>query len=195
VTVANTPDDPYWGWEFRCEDFVYARLAEQQTTAEQLPAGADRDQALLHVDTLYLIATDHNIWVDARGQSAGRCITCRPSDSGVPCHTMRGLARLWRTHPDYITDWNAHIEGPHRSDSATYQEYKKRTTIWRQREAELTAFYGRFDLEQVDGGERWRCKTCGEHGETWKTTPGAYDYPHAIGTAADRHPTCERTTP
>ncbi|MFF9003614.1 hypothetical protein ACF1GW_38615 [Streptomyces achromogenes] len=188
------PDDPAWRWEFRCEDFVYARLAEAQTAAEQLPAGEARDTELGRIDSLYLIASQHNIWVDSRGRSAGRCITCRPSDGGVPCLTMTGLARLWRQHPDYQTGWNEAVDRPESGSGFTYQEYKQRSTIWTRREAELTAFYDRFDLEQVDGGERWRCKACGAHGETWKPMPGAYDYPHAIGTAAHRHPTCERTS-
>ncbi|MGW0920582.1 hypothetical protein ACWD3J_16390 [Streptomyces sp. NPDC002755] len=68
------------------------------------------------------------------------------------------------------------------------------TTIYQERKAELDAVYDRFDLEEIDGGERWRCKTCGAHGETWKTMPGLYDYPHTIGTAAHRNPTCERTS-
>lgn len=189
------PDDPAWRWEFRCEDFVYARLAEAEQTAEQMPAGEARDTELNRIDSLYLIASQHNIYVDMRGRSAGRCITCRPSDGGVPCLTMTGLARLWRQHPDYRPGWNDAVDRPESGSGFTYQEYKRRTTIWTEREAELTAFYTRFDLEQVDGGERWRCKACGVHGETWQPIPGTYDYPHAIGTAAHRHPTCERTTP
>lgn len=188
------PDDPDWRWEFRVEDFVYARLAEAQTAAEQLPPGSrTRNNELNRIDSLYLIAKQHNIWIDARGQSAARCITCTPAASGVPCYSIRGLARLWSTHPDYRPGWNEHIDDP-RQQGATYRDYKKRTTIYQERKAELDAFYARFDLEQIDGGERWRCKTCGAHGETWKPVLGAYDYPHAIGTAAHRHPTCERTS-
>lgn len=186
------PDDPAWRWEFRCEDFVYARLAEAQTAAEAMPPGPGQDAELNRIDSLYLIASQHNIYVDTRGRSAGRCITCRPSDSGVPCLTMTGLARLWRTHPDYVPEWNEAVDRPESGSGFTYQEYKKRSTIWTRVEAELTAFYDRFDLEQTQGGgERWRCKTCGAHGEEWKPLLGAYDYPHAIGTASHRHPTCQ----
>ncbi|MFD1278076.1 hypothetical protein ACFQ51_57025, partial [Streptomyces kaempferi] len=108
---------------------------------------------------------------------------------GVPCTTMRGLARFWRTHPDYVPAWNQNIDDP-ACRSNIYKDYKKRTTIYQERKASLDAFYDRFDLEEAEGGERWRCKTCGAHGETWKPVPGAYDYPHAIGAAEHRHPTC-----
>lgn len=188
----TSPDDPNWRWEFRCEDFVYARLADMQAIGEALPPGPAREQILADIDTMYLIAADHNIWVDSRGQSAGRCITCTIAGSGVPCQTMRGLARLWPKHPNYLPAWNQNIDDPaHRG--STYEEYKQRTTIFTRRKAELDAFYDRFDLEQTEGGgERWRCKTCGARGEEWKSLmPGTtYDYPHAIGTAAQRHPTC-----
>ena len=191
--MVTGPDDPAYRWEFRCEDFVYARLAEAQTTAETMPAGPDRDAELNRIDSLYLIANDHNIWIDARGRSSAACLTCTAT-GGVPCTTMRGLARLWRTHPDYQPAWNDSIDNP-RNRGNTYKNYKRRTTIYQERKAELDAFYDRFDLEQVDGGERWRCKACGAHGETWQPILGAFDYPHAIGTAAHRHPTCERTSP
>jgi hypothetical protein len=187
------PDDPNWRWEFRCEDFVYARLAEAQTTAEQLPAGEARDAELNRVDSLYLIANEHNIWIDARGQSHAVCVTCTGA-AGVPCTTMRGLARLWRTHPDYLPGWNENIDDP-QCRGNIFADYKRRTTIYQERKAELDAFYDRFDLEQTSEGERWRCKACGAHGETWTAEPGVYDYPHAIGTAPYRHPTCpERTS-
>ncbi|MFJ7023176.1 hypothetical protein ACIQUW_32920 [Streptomyces sp. NPDC101117] len=182
------PDDPAWRWEFRCEDFVYARLADAQTTADTMPPGPAREAELNRIDSLYLIAGQHNIWVDSRGRSHAACVTCTAA-AGVPCTTMRGLARLWRQHPGYRPAWN---ETRYRSPA--YDGYKQRTTIWQQRKAELDAFYDRFYLEQVDGGERWRCKTCSAHGETWKPMPGVYDYPHAIGTAAHQHPTCERTS-
>lgn len=192
------PDDPAWRWEFRCEDFVYARLAEQQTTAEALPEGPDREQALNHVDSIYLIASQHNIWVSMRGQSAGRCMTCKPSDGGVPCYTMRGLARLWRDHADYLPGWNGHIDEPGSCSGATYQEYKKRSTIWTRTEAELNAFYDRFDLNQGPVSEYWQCKACGTRGEEHHPIPGAYDYPFAITDGPRQHPECtpapERTT-
>lgn len=187
------PDDPNWRWEFRCEDFVYARLAEAELAAVCMPIGNAKTAELNRIDSLYLIASQHNIWVDSRGRSSGRCIICTPADGGVPCLTMTGLARLWRHHPDYVPGWNEAVDRPESGSGFTYRQYKKRTTIWTQREAELTAFYDRFDLEQTEGGgERWRCKTCGAYGEEWKSLmPGTnYDYPHAIGTAAQRHPAC-----
>lgn len=189
----TSPDDPAWRWEFRCEDFVYARLAEAQTAAEQLPSDPAQDAELNRIDSLYLIANEHNIWIDARGRSHAACVTCTAT-AGVPCTTMRALARLFRNHPDYQPGWNESIDNP-RYRGNVYEDYKRRTTIYQERKAELDAFYDRFDLEQVDGGERWRCKACGAHGETWKPQPAVYDYPHAIGTAAHRHPTCERTSP
>lgn len=185
------PDDPAWRWEFRCEDFVYARLDEAQTDAEALPPGQTREAELNRVDSLYLIANEHNIWIDARGRSHAACVTCTAT-AGVPCTTMRGLARLFRDHPNYQPGWNETIDNP-RYRGNVYEDYKRRTTIYQERKAELDAFYDRFDLEQVDGGERWRCKTCGANGETWKPQPAVYDYPHAIGTAAHRHPTCAAT--
>jgi hypothetical protein len=189
----TSPDDPAWRWEFRVEDFVYARLAEAQTAAEAMPPGEAREAELNRIDSLYLIANQHNIWIDARGRSSASCITCTPAAGGVPCYTIRGLARLWRTHPLYVPGWNEHIDDP-RYRGNTYEDYKRRTTIYQERKAELDAFYDRFDLEEVDGGERWRCKACGTYGETWKPIPGAFDYPHAIGTAAHRHPTCTPTS-
>jgi hypothetical protein len=189
------PDDPAWRWEFRCEDFVYARLAEDQTTAEQMPPGDSQDAELNRIDSLYLIAADHNIWVDSRGDSAGRCITCTVSGSGVPCQTMRGLARLYRTHPDYLPAWNEHIDGP-APDCATYKEYKQRTTIYTRRAAELLPFYDKFDLQRDRNGEYWQCRSCPARGESSRPLLGGYDYPVAIGDAQRQHPTCpERTTP
>jgi hypothetical protein len=190
VTDLTGPDDPNWRWEFRCEDFVYARLAEDDRRADQtmLP-GPAQDAELNRVDSLYLIAADHNIWVDSRGQSAGRCITCTVSGSGVPCQTMRGLARMWRHHPDYLPDWNEVIDGP-RPDSHTYKEYKQRTTIYTRRAAELLPFYDRFDLQRDRNGEYWQCRTCPARGESHRPPPGGYDYPYAIGEAPRQHPTC-----
>lgn len=165
------PDDPAWRWEFRCEDFVYARLAERQKTAETMPPGPARDDELNQIDSLYLIASQHNIAVSLRGQSAGRCMTCKPSDGGVPCLTMTGLARLWRHHPDYRPGWNEAVDRPESGSGFTYREYKKRSTIWARTEAELTAFYDRFDLHETDSGEYWQCKTCGARGEEERRNP------------------------
>ena len=192
------PEDSNWRWEFRCEDFVYARLAEAQTAAERLPALADRATELNRIDSLYLIATDHNIWVDMRGQSAGRCITCTISGSGVPCLPMRGLARLWPTHPDYVPAWNENIDDP-KQRGGTYEDYKKRTTIYQQRAAELLPFYDRFNLERDRDGEYWQCRTCPARGESHRPLlPGGFDYPFAIGDAKRQHPVCpalENTEP
>lgn len=184
------PNDPNWRWEFRCEDFVYARLAEAQTAAEALPPGPARDLELNRIDSLYLIAADHNIYVDARGQSAGRCITCAISGSGVPCQTMRGLARLFRHHPDYQPAWNQTIDDP-KHQGGTYKEYKHRSTIYQRRAAELLPFYERFNLERDRDGEYWQCKTCGARGESSRSLPGSYDYPFAIGDAKSQHPVCD----
>ena len=186
------PDDPSWRWEFRCEDFVYDRLAEAQTAAEQLPPGPARDTELNCIDSLYLIAADHNIWVDMRGQSAGRCITCTIAGSGVPCQTMRGLARLFRDHDEYLPVWNENIDGPHpHPNSATYKDYKQRTTIYQRRAAELLPFYERFDLARDQQGEYWDCKTCPARGESHQPLlPGGFDYAYAIGDAKRQHPTC-----
>lgn len=196
------PDDPNWRWEFRCEDFVYARLAEAQQAAEQMPPGPDRDTELNRIDSLYLIASQHNISVSLRGQSAGRCITCKPSDGGVPCLTMTGLARLWRHNPDYRPGWNDAVDRPESGSGYTYREYKKRSTIWSRTEAELTAFYDRFDLHKTDSGEYWQCKTCGARGEEEHLNPYleaslAQDLCSAAvyRDGPRKHPTCERTTP
>lgn len=189
----TAPDDPNWRWEFCCEDFVYARLAEADRRADQtmLP-GPAQDAELNRIDSLYLIAADHNIWVDARGQSAGRCITCTPAGSGVPCQTMRGLARMWRTHPDYLPGWNENIDNP-RYRGATYEDYRQRTTIYTRRAAELLPFYARFELNRGPVGEYWQCKACGARGEEQRPIPGASDYPFAIGDALKQHPTCPAT--
>lgn len=114
-------DDPNWGWEFRAEDFVYARLNEDQAAADQLPTGPDRDAVLQRVAALRQVLAEHSIYVVADtpaaresyesmrrlgmqstqpGTSAGRCITCEAT-SGVPCATVIALARMWRSHPDY----------------------------------------------------------------------------------------------
>ena len=185
------PDDPNWRWEFRCEDFVYARLAEDDRRADQvmLP-GPAQDQELNRIDSLYLIANEHNIWVDNRGRSAGRCRICKPSEGGVPCLTMTGLARLWRHHPDYQPGWNQAVDQPERGSGATHREYKQRTTIWTRREAELNAFYARFDLIPVTaGGEYWKCRTCGARGEEQRS-PFAIRFADAISDAPRQHPTC-----
>lgn len=119
-------DDPNWGWEFRVEDFVYARLCDDQNAAEHLPASADREAALNRVAALREALAEHSIYVtppdtpeqaesrafreslgihtQAAGTSAGRCYTC-PSISGVPCATVMALARIWIGHPDFPHDY------------------------------------------------------------------------------------------
>ncbi|MFB7592330.1 hypothetical protein [Streptomyces sp. NPDC056169] len=186
------PDDPNWRWEFRCEDFVYARLAEEDRHADEaMLSGPPQRQELNRIDSLYLIASQHNIWVDARGRSAGHCITCAPAAGGVPCLTMAGLARLWRHHPDYMPGWNKAIDLPSSGSGATYREYKQRSTIWTRREAELNAFYDRFDLSKTPGGgEYWSCKTCDARGEEQRPIRGAYDHPYALTDGPRQHPTC-----
>lgn len=90
------PGDPDWGWEFRCEDFVFARIDEETSSADGLP-----DTAL---DALRRIAAWHSTYVDRDGRSAARCFTCEPS-YGFPCTTMRSLASIWHRHSDYLPGW------------------------------------------------------------------------------------------
>lgn len=115
-------DDPNWGWEFMVEDFVYARLTEDQVTASRLPEGPDRKAAVARVAALREVLAEHSIYVTppdtpehARsreveeqyglrtmpgGASAGRCYTCDAA-CGVPCVTVTALARVWVDHPDF----------------------------------------------------------------------------------------------
>jgi hypothetical protein len=95
--------DPDWGWEFRCEDFVFARLDQERVAAEALTGDA-RQAALDRVESLRRIAAWHSTYVDREGRSAARCFTCEPGH-GFPCATMRDLAAIWRTHPDYLPGW------------------------------------------------------------------------------------------
>jgi hypothetical protein len=111
---------------------------------------------------------------------------------------MTGLARLWRTHPDYRPGWNEAADDP---GSHTHQDYKQRTTIWTRREAELTAFYNRFDLHETTAGEYWQCRTCGTRGEEVRLNPyaGWIDTGQVYRDGHRLHPTCtpapEETTP
>lgn len=89
------PGDPNWGWEFGCEDFVFARLDEATKTGSLPPSG---------VASLRTIAAWHSTYVDGEGRSWGRCFTCAPSH-GLPCTTMRALASIWRDHGDYRPGW------------------------------------------------------------------------------------------
>ncbi|WP_143220889.1 hypothetical protein [Actinomadura sp. CNU-125] len=95
--------DPDWGWEFRCEDFIFARLDEDRASADKLDSAArqaERDR----IGSLRRIAGWHSTYVDQEGRSHARCFTCEPSH-GFPCTTLRNLAGLWRAHPDYIPGW------------------------------------------------------------------------------------------
>ncbi len=122
-------DDPNWGWEFRVEDFVYARLNEDQEVAYRLPEGPDRHAAIARVAALRELLAEHSIYVTppdtpARaelraaegcygihtmpgGTSAGRCYTCEAT-SGVPCVTVTALARIWVDHPDFPASHRDH---------------------------------------------------------------------------------------
>lgn len=97
------PGDPDWGWEFVCEDFVFARLTEMRDAAQELPADA-RQAELDRVRSLWRIAGWHSTYVDDQGRSHARCFTCEPGH-GFPCTTMRNLAGLWRSHPEYRKGW------------------------------------------------------------------------------------------
>ena len=106
-----TKGDPDFGWEFRAEDFVYARLAEELAATEALPAGSARDQAVSRVLSLRLAVSLHAAYVDPDGKSWARCYTCHGSN-GFPCSTMRFFTRMWRHHPDYRPGWNDTVDGP-----------------------------------------------------------------------------------
>jgi hypothetical protein len=95
--------DPDWGWEFRCEDFVFARLNELRDSAEEL-AGPARQAVLNRADGLRRIAGWHSTYVDDEGRSRARCFTCDAS-FGFPCVTMRALATMWRTHEGFLPGW------------------------------------------------------------------------------------------
>ncbi|MBM9510025.1 hypothetical protein [Actinacidiphila acididurans] len=80
------PGDPDHGWEFRAEDFVYARLAEELAAAKAMPAGSAREAAVISVESLRLAVTLHACYVDHQGRSWARCYTCHP-EHGFPCTT------------------------------------------------------------------------------------------------------------
>ncbi|MFK8851291.1 hypothetical protein [Streptomyces sp. Ac-502] len=103
--------DPDFGWEFRAEDFAYARLAEELAEAERLPAGPERDAAVDRVVSLRLVVTMHATYVDAQGRSWARCFTCHGAE-GFPCSTLRFILRMWRDHADYRPGWNETLDGP-----------------------------------------------------------------------------------
>lgn len=104
-------DDPNWLWEFRAENFVHARLAEDLAAARALPDGPERENSIIRVESLRLAVIEHSPYVDKDGQSWGRCITC-PGHCGFPCSTMRYFTRMWRHHPDYLPSWNDTLDGP-----------------------------------------------------------------------------------
>ncbi|MGP4027130.1 hypothetical protein [Actinomadura sp. 3N407] len=95
--------DPDWGWEFRCEDFIFARLDAARAAAETLDGDA-RQAEHGRISSLRRIAAWHSTYVDREGHSHARCFTCEPGH-GFPCTTMRNLAGLWRSHPDYVPEW------------------------------------------------------------------------------------------
>lgn len=103
-------DDPDFGWEFRAEDFVYARLAEELSATEHTEEPA-RQQALDRIESLRLAVSLHATYVDHDGKSWARCYTCHGSN-GFPCSTMRFFTRMWRHHPDYRPGWNETVDGP-----------------------------------------------------------------------------------
>ncbi|WP_331723385.1 hypothetical protein [Streptomyces atratus] len=106
-----TEANPDFGWEFRAEDFVYARLAEELTAAEARLAGPDRDQAVDRIVSLRLAVTQHATYVDRDGKSWARCFTCHGAN-GFPCSTMRYFTRMWCHHPDYRHGWNGTLDSP-----------------------------------------------------------------------------------
>lgn len=106
------PGDPDHGWEFIAEDFVYARLAEELTAAQALPAGPNREAAVCRVESLRLAVTLHCAYVDHKGMSWIRCYTCALTE-GFPCSTMRYFTRMWRSHPDYRAAWNDTLDNSH----------------------------------------------------------------------------------
>jgi len=96
-------------WEFRAEDFVFARLDDEHAATQAMASDADRDAALHWIDCLRLVAAMHCIYVDRDGKDWCRCFTCHPS-CGVPCVTILRLARIWRDHPDYSPAWNETVD-------------------------------------------------------------------------------------
>lgn len=115
--------DENYLWEFQGEDFVFARLNEDQATAEAAPASAERDTALNRVESLRFVATDHCIYVDKDGKNYGHCITCEPA-CGIPCRTILRLARIWRNHPDYKPAWNAALDDPRNKSLSTDKDWE-----------------------------------------------------------------------
>lgn len=118
MTSADSPDPDTYLWEFRCEDFVFARLDEDQTRAGELLDDAERAAALHRIETLRFLAADHCIFVSRDGDNWCQCITC-PQLSGVPCSTIRLLARLWPDHLDYMPGWNEGVERPRVTEHTT----------------------------------------------------------------------------
>ncbi|MEU5490277.1 hypothetical protein AB0G98_21380 [Streptomyces sp. NPDC020196] len=105
-----TKADPDFGWEFKAEDFVFARLAEELSAAHRTEEPA-RQQAVDRVKSLRLAVSLHATYVDSDGKSWARCYTCHGSN-GFPCSTMRFFTRMWRHHPDYRPGWNETVDGP-----------------------------------------------------------------------------------
>ncbi|WP_030756457.1 hypothetical protein [Streptomyces sp. NRRL F-5135] len=102
-------DDPDFGWEFRAEDFVYARLREEMDAATALHEGSARDAAVARVESLRLAVVQHSCYVTNDGYSQARCFTCDAA-CGFPCSTMRYFTRMWRHHPEYKPGWNTELD-------------------------------------------------------------------------------------
>lgn len=98
------------GPEFACEDFVFLRLRAAEWSLEALPEGLRLTMADLTAG-LRLVAAKHSVYVGPDGASSGRCYTCGPAH-GVPCATARFLARVWKTHPDYVKGWGREVDDP-----------------------------------------------------------------------------------
>jgi len=103
------PENPDFGWEFRAEEFVYARLQEELEAAEARPPGQERDASIDRIVSLRLAVTMHATYVTNDGRSTAGCFTCHGSE-GFPCSTMRYFTRMWRQHPDYRAGWNETLD-------------------------------------------------------------------------------------
>jgi hypothetical protein len=127
------PGEDNWGWEFRIEDFVYARICDDEATAAGLPDTA-RTATLNYLGGLRRVLAEHSIYVSGT-RSWGRCYTCEPA-SGVPCVTIIGVARIWATHPDAPT-WLADRSRPAITDLLAAGTYRRLN--WPQTVPEATA--------------------------------------------------------
>lgn len=111
-------------WEFRAEDFVFARLDDEHAATQAMASDVDRDAALHWIDCLRLVAAMHCIYVDGDGKNWCRCFTCGP-EHGVPCVTILRLARIWRDHPDYQPGWNYSADHDHGTTRAARSDVER----------------------------------------------------------------------